>query len=46
MWWASPDIVKTFRTDLADGVIQQSLLHFQIQYGGNPPGLPDVIMMT
>ncbi|MET0701402.1 MAG: acyltransferase [Mycobacterium sp.] len=40
------DIVETFRSDLADGVIQQSLLHFQIQYGGNPPGLPDVVMMT
>ncbi|CAN5734466.1 phthiocerol/phthiodiolone dimycocerosyl transferase [soil metagenome] len=40
------DIVETFRSDLAEGVIQQSLLHFQIQYGGNPPGLPDVVMMT
>ncbi|CAN5605872.1 phthiocerol/phthiodiolone dimycocerosyl transferase [soil metagenome] len=40
------DIVETFRSDLADGVIQQSLLHFQIQYSGNPPGLPDVVMMT
>ncbi|MCV7230129.1 phthiocerol/phthiodiolone dimycocerosyl transferase family protein [Mycolicibacterium komossense] len=40
------DIVESFRSDLADGVIQQSLLHFQIQYAGNPPGLPDVIMMT
>jgi hypothetical protein len=39
-------IVESFRSDLADGVIQQSLLHFQIQYAGNPPGLPDVIMMT
>jgi hypothetical protein len=40
------DIVEAFRSDLADGVIQQSLLHFQIQYEGNPPGLPDVVMAT
>jgi phenolphthiocerol/phthiocerol/phthiodiolone dimycocerosyl transferase len=40
------DIVETFRTDLSDGVIQQSLLHFSPQYVGNPPGLPDVVMLT
>jgi len=40
------DIVETFRTDIADGVIQQSLLHFSLQYEGNPPGLPDVVMTT
>ena len=40
------DIVETFRKDLADGVIQQSLLHFSPQYVGNPPGLPDVVMFT
>jgi hypothetical protein len=40
------DIVEAFRSDLAGGVIQQSLLHFQIQYEGNPPGLPDVVMAT
>jgi phenolphthiocerol/phthiocerol/phthiodiolone dimycocerosyl transferase len=40
------DIVETFRADLADGVIQQSLLHFSLQYEGNPPGLPDVVMNT
>jgi phenolphthiocerol/phthiocerol/phthiodiolone dimycocerosyl transferase len=40
------DIAETFRKDLSDGVIQQSLLHFSPQYVGNPPGLPDVVMFT
>ena len=40
------DIVEAFRADLADGVIQQSFLHFGLQYQGNPPGLPDVVMTT
>lgn len=40
------DIAEAFRADLADGLIQQSLLHFSPQYVGNPPGLPDVVMMT
>lgn len=40
------DIVETFRADVTDGVIQQSLLHFSLQYEGNPPGLPDVVMTT
>jgi len=40
------DIAETFQADLADGVIQQSLLHFSPQYVGNPPGLPDVVMFT
>ena len=40
------DIVEAFRADLADGVIQQSFLHFGAQYQGNPPGLPDVVMAT
>ncbi len=40
------DIVEAFRADLADGVIQQSFLHFGTEYQGNPPGLPDVVMTT
>jgi hypothetical protein len=40
------DIADAFRADLSDGVIQQSLLHFSPQYVGNPPGLPDVVMLT
>ncbi|HPX35846.1 MAG TPA: acyltransferase [Mycobacterium sp.] len=40
------DIVEAFRTDLAEGVIAQSFLHFGEQYEGNPPGLPDVVMTT
>ena len=40
------DIAETFRADLSDGVIQQSLLHFSPQYVGNPPGLPDIVMLT
>ena len=39
-------IVEAFRADLADGVIQQSFLHFGLEYQGNPPGLPDVVMTT
>jgi phenolphthiocerol/phthiocerol/phthiodiolone dimycocerosyl transferase len=40
------DIVEVFRDDLADGVIQQSLLHFDLQYAGSPPGLPEVVMAS
>ena len=40
------DIAATFRADLADGVVQQSLLHFRPQFVGNPPGLPDVVLAT
>jgi hypothetical protein len=40
------NIVDTFRADVSDGVIQQSLLHFSPQYVGNLPGLPDVVMLT
>ena len=40
------DIVEAFRSDLAEGVIPQSFLHFGEQYEGNPPGLPDVVMTT
>jgi hypothetical protein len=40
------DIAEAFQADMADGVIQQSLLHFSPQYVGNPPGLPDIVMFT
>jgi hypothetical protein len=40
------DIVDAFRADMAAGVIQQSFLHFGLEYQGNPPGLPDVVMAT
>jgi phenolphthiocerol/phthiocerol/phthiodiolone dimycocerosyl transferase len=40
------DIAETFRADLTAGVIQQSLLHFSPQYVGNPPGMPDIVMLT
>ena len=40
------DINDTFKKDVAEGVIQQSFLHFSPQYVGNPPGLPDVVMFT
>lgn len=40
------NIAETFRADLAEGVIQQSLLHFRPAYVGNPPGLPDMVMVT
>jgi len=40
------DIVETFRSDLSEGLIQQSLLHFNLQYAGSPPGLPDIVMAS
>jgi hypothetical protein len=40
------DIVEAFRADLSEGVIQQSFLHFGLEYQGNPPGLPDIVMTT
>lgn len=40
------DIADTFQADLSDGVIQQSRLHFSPQYVGNPPGLPDVVVLS
>jgi hypothetical protein len=40
------DIAETFKADLADGVIQQSRLHFSPQYDGNAPGLPDVVLLS
>lgn len=40
------DIAETFRADVADGVVQQSLLHYSPQYVGNLPGLPDIVMLT
>lgn len=39
-------IFETFKADLADGVIQQSRLHFSPQYVGNAPGLPDVVLLS
>ena len=39
-------ISEAYRTDLDEGIIAQSLLHFTPQYDGNPPGLPDVVMVT
>ncbi|OSC40416.1 phthiocerol/phthiodiolone dimycocerosyl transferase [Mycobacterium decipiens] len=40
------DIVATLRTDLADGVIQQSGLHFGTAFEGTPPGLPPLVFCT
>jgi len=40
------DIAETLQADLSDGVIQQSLLHFNLQYEGGPPGLPDFVLST
>jgi phenolphthiocerol/phthiocerol/phthiodiolone dimycocerosyl transferase len=39
-------IAEAFRADLSDGVIQQSALHFSLQYEGTPPGLPPVVFCT
>ena len=40
------NIVASFRADLSDGVIQQSVLHFSLQYQGSPPGLPPMVLCT
>lgn len=40
------EIAATLQTDLADGVVQQSLLHFNLQYEGTVPGLADVVLST
>jgi phenolphthiocerol/phthiocerol/phthiodiolone dimycocerosyl transferase len=40
------DIVETFRADLSDGIIQQSLLHFKLQYAGSLPGLPELVISS
>lgn len=40
------DVVDSFRMDVSDGVIQESLVHSSVEYAGNPPGLPDVVMVT
>jgi hypothetical protein len=40
------DIADTLQADLADGVVQQSLLHFNLQYEGTLPGLADVVLST
>lgn len=39
-------IVESFRNDLSDGVIQQSAMHFNLQYQGTPAGLPPVVLCT
>lgn len=40
------DIVATLRADLANGVIQQSGLHFGTAFEGTPPGLPPLVFCT
>ncbi len=40
------DIAGTLQADLSEGVVQQSLLHFNLQYEGNVPGLADVVLST
>ncbi|MGH3633364.1 MAG: phthiocerol/phthiodiolone dimycocerosyl transferase family protein, partial [Mycobacterium sp.] len=40
------EIADTFQVDLSDGVIQQSMLHFNLQYEGALPGLPDAVVST
>ena len=40
------DVAETFRADLSDGVIQQSMLHFKPQYDQGQRGLPDVVFST
>jgi phenolphthiocerol/phthiocerol/phthiodiolone dimycocerosyl transferase len=39
-------IVDAFRDDLSEGLIQQSSLHFSLNYEGTLPGLPPFVMCT
>ncbi|BAX91777.1 phthiocerol/phthiodiolone dimycocerosyl transferase family protein [Mycobacterium shigaense] len=39
-------IQDAFRADLSEGLIQQSSLHFRLQYEGSLPGLPPFVMCT
>ncbi|KUI38240.1 acyltransferase [Mycobacterium sp. IS-1496] len=39
------DIADTLQDDLSEGVIQQSMLHFSLQYE-EIPGLPDAVIFT
>lgn len=40
------DIVEAYRADLSDGVVRQSLLHYNLHYAGSPPGLPEPVMAS
>ena len=40
------DIAAALATDLSDGVVQTSMLHFKPQYDDGPRGLPDVVSST
>jgi phenolphthiocerol/phthiocerol/phthiodiolone dimycocerosyl transferase len=40
------DIAETLQADLSQGIVQQSMLHFNLQYEGAMPGLPDVVLST
>lgn len=40
------DIADNLAGDLADGVVQTSMLHFKSQYDDGPRGLPDVVSST
>ncbi|RFD26841.1 acyltransferase [Mycobacterium uberis] len=40
------DIGATLRADLANGVVQQSGLHFGTAFEGTPPGLPPLVFCT
>jgi hypothetical protein len=40
------DIGATFRADLADGLIHQSLLNFGLAFEGTPAGMPPLVFCT
>ncbi|MDP7702949.1 MULTISPECIES: phthiocerol/phthiodiolone dimycocerosyl transferase [unclassified Mycobacterium] len=40
------DIGVTFRSDIADGIIQQSGLNFGVAFEGTPAGLPPLVFCT
>jgi hypothetical protein len=40
------DIGATFRSDIADGIVQQSGLNFGVAFEGTPAGLPPLVFCT
>jgi hypothetical protein len=40
------ELGSSFQTDLSEGIIQQSQLHFTLEYGVESLGLPDIVLLT
>ena len=40
------DVAENLASDMSDGVVQTSMLHFKPQYDDGPRGLPDIVSST